>query len=200
MSTSEAVRTRIRKLPRGKPFTTSRVACGPRGAVDRALSRLVGKGEVERLSRGVFVRPRRSRFVGNVLPGVAEVVDAIASSNGETVQVNGASAARRFGLSTQVPIVPTFLTSASSRSIRIGNLTVKLVHTSSRRRLQFAGEPAGLALSALWYLGKDNVTSDTVAAIRSAITEAEFNKLRSADLPAWMEDALDSATGDAVRA
>ena len=164
MSTAEAIRTDIRKLPRGRPFTTSRFAAhGSRGAVDRALSRIVREGEIEHLSRGVFVRPRRSRFVGSVFPGLAEVVRVIARDNGETVQVHGAEAARRFGLSAQAPTTPVFHTSASSRSIRIGNITVRMVHTSNRRRLQFAGEPAGLALAALWYFGKDNVTLEAVA-------------------------------------
>ena len=197
MSTTEAIRTRIRSLPKGKPFTTSRFAdCGRRGAVDRALSRIVHEGEIERLSRGVFARPRKSRFVGNLIPGVFEVIQAIVRDNGETVQVHGAEAARRLGLSTQVPTVPVFHTSASSRSIRIGNITVRMIHTSNRRRLQFAGETVGLALSALWYLGEENVTPETVATIESALGAEEFDKLRSADVPAWMAAALDASARD----
>ena len=200
MSTAQAIRTDIRKLPRGRPFTTSRfVAHGSRAAVDRALSRISREGEIERLSRGVFVRPRTSRFVGVVLPGVAEIVRAIATSNGETVQVHGAEAARRLGLSTQAPTTPVFHTSASSRPIRIGNTTVRMIHTSNRRRLQFAGETAGLALAALWYLGKDNATPAAVARIESAIGPEEFAKLRSADMPAWMAAALQASTPDAPR-
>ncbi len=122
-----------------------------------------------------------------------EVVEAIARSNGETVQVHGAEAARRLRLSTQVPTGPVFHTSASSRTIRVGNIEVRLIHTSNRRRLQFAGETTGLALSALWYLGKENVTSETVATIESALSPAEFDKLRSADMPEWMTRALDAA-------
>ena len=197
MSTAEAIRTDIRKLPRGRPFTTSRFAAyGSRGAVDRALSRIVREGAIEHLSRGVFVRPRRNRFVGSVLPDVAEIVRVIARDNGETVQVHGAEAVRRFGFSTQVPTTSVFHTSASSRSIRVGNTTVRMVHTSNRRRLQFAGEPAGLALAVLWYLGKDNVTRETVARIESAIGPEQFAKLRSADMPAWMAVALDASAPD----
>ena len=103
---------------RGKPFTSERfLKHGSHSAVDRTLSRLVGRGEIQRLARGVFVRPRTSRFVGTVLPDVLEVVEAIARNNGETVQVHGAEAVRRFRLSTQVPTAPVFYTSASSRAI-----------------------------------------------------------------------------------
>ena len=191
MSTTEAIRAGIRDLPRGKPFTSAHfLKHGARGSVDRALSRLVREGYIQRVSRGVFVRPRTSRFVGTVLPDVLEVVEAIACRTGETVQIHGAEAARRLRLSTQVPTAPVFLTSASSRAIRVGNITVKMIHTSNRRRLQFAGETTGLALCALWYLGKDNVTPETVATIKSVLSPMEFEKLRSADMPAWMTKAL----------
>ena len=194
MSTTESIRAHLRGIPKGKPFTTSRFAAlGPRGTVDRALARLVEQGEIERLARGVFVRPRKSRYVGSVLPGVGEIVHAMAAASGETVQMHGAEAARRLGLTTQVPVAPVYHTNASSRSIQVGNTIVRMIHTSNPRRLQFAGEEAGLALAALWYVGKDDATVHTVAAVRSAIKPKSFEKLRSAQVPAWMGALLHPA-------
>ena len=199
MTTAKAIRTELRKLPKGKPFTNSRfLKHGSHGAVHRALSRLVAEGEIKRLARGVFVRPKRSRFVGEVMPDVSEIVNNIARKNHETIQVHGAEAARRFKLSTQVPVVPVFHTSASSRLIVIGNITIKMIHTSSQRRLQFAGENTGLALSALWYLGKSNVNADVVSKIKSGLSAKEFETLRSADVPAWIATALNEFAQDAV--
>ncbi|MCY4635166.1 MAG: DUF6088 family protein [Acidobacteria bacterium] len=196
MSTARAIRAGIRRLPKGTPFTSERfLKLGSRSAVDRTLSRLASRGEIQRLARGVFVRPRTSRFVGTVLPDVLDVVETIARNNGETVQIHGAEAARRFKLSTQVPTAPVLHTSASSRTIRIANTTVRMVHTSNHRRLQFAGEAAGAALSALWYLGKNNVTPEAVATIKAALGPAEFQRLCSADMPAWMTKALVAARG-----
>ena len=194
MSTAKAVRAAIRKLPRGRPFTGARfLKHGTRGAVARTLSRLAADGEILRLAQGVFVRPRRNRFVGAVMPALREVVETIARDNGETLQIHGAEAARRFRLTTQVPIAPVFHTSGSTRTIRVAGTAVRLVHTANRRRLQFAGEPTGAAISALWYLGKDNVTPETVGAIEVALGPAEFEKLRSADMPAWMQKAFAAA-------
>ena len=56
-----------------------------------------------------------------------------------------------------------------------------------------AGEAAGAALSALWYLGKDNVTPETVATIEAALGPEEFQRLLSADMPAWMTKAFAAA-------
>lgn len=199
MSTTEAIRTRIQRLPKGKPFPSSRfLKLGSRAAVDKTLSRLVGEGEIERLARGVFVRPKKSRFIGTVMPEVLEVIKVIARNHGETIQVHGAEAARRFKLSTQMPTSPVFYTNGPSRSLRVGNMVVKLMHTTSHRRLQFAGKKTGLALSALWYLGKENVTRNTVSHIKAGLSPTEFEKLRSANLPAWMSAALNSPELESV--
>ena len=94
-----------------------------------------------------------------------------------------------------MPTAPVFHTSGSTRTIRVAGTAVRMVHTANRRRLQFAGEPTGAAISALWYLGKDNVTPETVATIEAALGPSESKKLRSADVPAWMQMAF-AASGE----
>jgi len=133
------------------------------------------------------------------MPDIHKVVETIARRNGETIQIHGAEAARRFGLTRQIPTAPVFHTSASSRTIRLGAIAVRMVHTSNRHQLQFAGEPTGVALSALWCLGKSNVTPTTIAIIKAALRPTEFEKLRSADLPAWMQKAFAGAARETVR-
>ena len=199
MTIAKSIRTDVRKLPRGKPFTVSRfLKYGSRGTIGRTLSRLVEKGEIRRVARGVFVRPEISRYVGEVLPEIRDIVNAIAKNNNETIQVHGAEAARLFKISTQVPLAPVYHTSASSRTIVVGKFKVKMIHTSSWRRLQFAGEKVGLAISALWYVGKENINAEVISKIKSGLSPAEFTRLRSADLPAWMETALNEFVGGAV--
>ncbi|CEF28652.1 DUF6088 family protein [Xenorhabdus nematophila] len=40
---------------------------GSRTAIDKTLSRLVEKKEIERIARGVFTKPKVNRFIGKVL-------------------------------------------------------------------------------------------------------------------------------------
>jgi len=191
MSVAESVQRQITKVPLGEPFTNCRfLRLGSRSAVDKALSRLVEGGAIQRIARGVFVRPKQSRFVGNVMPDVSRVIEVIAKDHGETIQVHGAEAARRFKLSTQMPTIPVYYTSGPTREIRIGNLKVKLVHTSSGRKLQHAGEKPGLALSALWYLGENNINTEVMRRIEDGLSEEEFEALRSSRMPAWMSEAF----------
>ena len=48
---------------------------------------------------------------------------------------------------------------AQLEKLRIGNKEVQMIHTSNQRKLQYAGTKIGLAISALWYLGRNLVNS-----------------------------------------
>ena len=201
MSITQEIQNKIKKIPKGEPFTTSRfLDLGSRSAVDKALSRLVKEGFVERVVRGVFFRPRISRFVGKVSPEMSRVVEVIAKGRCETVQVHGAEAARRFKLTTQMPMQPVYNTSGTSREISVGNLKAKLIHTSDPRKLQLAGKKAGLALTALWYLGKEQVNAETIQIVRKGLSEQDFKQLMTASKPAWMTEAINSFRESSMRA
>jgi len=137
------------------------------------------------------VRPRQSRFVKNPMPEVGKVVEALARTRGETIQVHGAEAAHRFGLTTQVPTLPVYLTNGTSRVLNVGSMPVNLQHTSSQRRLQFAGTRAGLALSALWYLGAEALTTKAIDKVASQLSAEEFDILCRAKVPAWLGEGFD---------
>jgi hypothetical protein len=89
-----------------------------------------------------------------------------------------------------MPTTPVYYTNGPTREIRIGKLKVKLVHTSSLRKLQHAGERPGLALSALWYLGRNNINAEVIRHIEEGLSEEEFKTLRSSRMPAWMSEAF----------
>lgn len=192
MTTTKAIRNRINEIGAGEPFTsTAFVTLGSRPAIDQTLSRLVGKGELVRLARGVFVQPKKSRYVGEVMPEPAKVAQAIASAQGETIQVHGAEAARLLGLTTQMPLQAVFYTTGRNREIKLGNLKLTLKH-AAKRKLALSGRPSGLALSALWYLGKEQVSTNTIKTIREKLAPEAFAELKAEtpSMPAWMTSTL----------
>lgn len=190
--TAELIRQRIHSMPLGEPFTpTALLAYGTRASVDQTLSRLIKTKSIERVARGVFVRPEISRFAGKVMPEPLKLAETVARTTGAVVQVHGAEAARRLELSTQVPVQSVFLTSGPSKRIRMGEMEIRLQHVC-QRKLALAGRPAGLALAAMWHFGKTAVTPALVEKIRRKLGESEFEVLKSAtaSMPAWMSDAL----------
>jgi hypothetical protein len=191
-NTAELIRQHIEETPAGEPFTPAGLlSYGTRASVDQSLSRLVRAGVIERVTRGVFVRPEISRHVGKVMPEPIKVAETLAKATGAVVQVHGAEAARRMGLTSQVPMQAVFNTSGPSKHIRVGKMEIRLQHVSSRK-LALAGRPAGVALAALWYLGKGEVTTMTIAKIQSKLAPTEFEALKSTTsaMPAWMSDAF----------
>ena len=191
MSVAKTIRERVLRFRLAEPFTNKQLLkLGSRASVDKALSRLVSEGVIQRIIRGVFMRPETNRYIGMVVPSVRDVVEVMAKDQGEIIQVQGAVAVNRFKLSTQVPVLPVFYTSGPSREFKIGNLPVCLRHVS-RRKLLLAGKRSGMAISALWYLGKNNVNPSVIRIIRARLTEKDFKELKGAQLPAWMARAVE---------
>lgn len=198
MNISAAVREQTAQFEPGMLFSTEQfLPLGSREAIDQALSRLVGQGVIARLARGIFARPKESKYAGIVLPSATEVVRLIAEQNVETTQLHGAEAARQLGLSTQMPMQLVYHTNGPSRTIQVSGQPVKFVRTANQRLLQHAGTKVGLAISALFYLGKNEVTAQTIQAIKQKLTAEEFHLLAQSKLPAWLKTLIQSGMEEA---
>jgi len=192
MNVSKEIRRKIDGLKRGRLFRSSDfLELGSRGAVDQALWRLAKVGEITRIKNGVFVKPEKDSYVGEVLPSPEEIAQFLARKSGNKVEISGAEAARRFGFTTQVPSRPVFLTDGPDRRWRLGKLEVHLKHVP-KRKVSLAGRPAGEALNALWHLGSGEVTPGTFAQIEKRLPPEEFAVLAHKQelMPGWMRDAL----------
>lgn len=200
MHTIKAIRGKIARQPAGKTFTPSAFAgLGTRASIDMALMRLTKAGNIERIGRGLYVVPKTSRFGIKTMPAAEQVAEAVAGAEGAVVSMHGAEAARRFGFTTQMPTQPVFCTSGTSRNIQVGKLKIRLKHVSPRKML-LAGRPAGEALSALWYLGRNEVVPATFKRISEKLPASEFTALRKAKprMPSWMAEAMNQFEKEAA--
>lgn len=189
MSTAELVRQFVEAQPLGEPFTPAALLpFGTRKAIDLELARLAKSGVLMRPARGVYVRPKSNKYVGVVQPEPFKIAMARAGGN---VEVHGAEAARHFGLSTQVQVQPVYYTTGPSRRIQYGSMPIRLKHVSPRKLIA-PGTNVGLAVSALWYLGKNQVKPATFASIRGKLSESEYLQFKEAipQMPAWMAEGL----------
>lgn len=196
-STAETVRRRVKRFPKGRPFTLKRfndLGSQAREAVGKAIARLVQSGELERVYRGVYMRPKLHRLVGRVRPSAETVARVIAKERGQKIQCHGAEAVRRLGLSMQMAITPIYYTSGPSRVVQIGNHKVKLVHVSANK-LQHVGTKVGLVFTALFYFGRKAATNPKIiSAIRGQLTQTELHRLRSSRIPKWMHEAFEASS------
>ena len=106
--------------------------------------------------------------------------------------LSDATAANMLGLSTQVPARPVYLTSGASRSVQVGNLTIRFKHAAPSRMVGGDTKP-GLVLRALRFLGIDGIDDGIVAHLRSILSDEarrDLGALRS-DALGWMRPVID---------
>lgn len=164
---------------------------GNRAAVDQALSRLVRRGELRRVGRGVYGYPERSHLIGELAPRPEQVAQALARRGCQRLLVSGAYAANLLGLSDQVPARIEYLTDGPSQTVMIRNLAVKLKQTTPRR-LAVADRVSGKVAEALRFLRQAQIDETVVAKLRKRLSDAERRQLVK-DIPlvpAWIGEVF----------
>jgi hypothetical protein len=164
-------------------------------AIRKALERLTKRGDLRRVRRGFYDRPRSHPILGQTAPDPMELVRGIMRNNAAVWQVSGAYAANLLHLSEQVPAKIVILTDGVPRKVPLENLTLDF-RRASPRNLLGAGKPAGLVFQALRHLGKAHVAPDVIARLRQqldAATKADLDAL-APDAPAWMHPYLNQIT------
>lgn len=169
---------------------------GDRDAVDKALQRLARAGEIRRIDRGLYDKPRTSRLTGAATPpDYRQVIEAIARRDQARMLVDGMTAANDLGLTDAVPARVVVHTETHRRSLRLGNLTIEFKKTAPSR-LYWAGRPAMRVVQALHWL-KDVLPAErdrVMARLRALLDEPTHGpgirddlRAGSATLPAWMQ-------------
>ena len=144
---------RVRVSGRGSVFTPSDfLSIAARPAVDQALSRLVKRGHLRRLARGLYDFPKLHPKLGALSPAPDDVAQALARETRSQVQIAGARAANALGLSTQVPAQSTYLTDGPSRRVVLGTRVIDIRHASPKHLIA-PGSPAGTVVQALRHVG-----------------------------------------------
>jgi hypothetical protein len=191
-SVSARIAQRVKRLPKGQPFSISRfTGFGTKNAVSKAIARLVNRGELERVYRGIYMRPKPGLYLARVRPNLWQLICLITRQDGLSLQIHGANAVRKFGLSTQMPLIPIYYTSGSSRSVFIGKAEIRLVHAAPMV-MQHAGTEVGVAISALFYLGKGGSTPECITAIKKRLRPEDLVTLMACKMPRWMRMALEA--------
>lgn len=164
---------------------------GSRRAIDLALHRLTKKRTIRRLARGLYDYPRTHAELGMLSPKIDVVAKALAGKGRLRLQPSGAYAANLLRLSEQVPMKVVFLTDGPSRRVKVGTREIILKRTTPRN-MAAAGRTSGLVIEALRYLGKDHITPERIATLRSLLSNTDRKRLLT-DLslaPAWMHPSL----------
>lgn len=187
----EQVNNYIKHRPRGMIFTNEQVANRtnlPHGHVSKALTRLSGQNTVKRIAKGFWVRPKESRF-GQILAPTNEIVRAMERHKNILAVPAGAAAVNALGLSTQVAMRASYVTTRRIDSITVGKRVIEFHYSRSLaqaveklRGLNNAEKHHAATIRvALQYLGREKASRsrDTITQAIEQLSPTAREKLRS---------------------
>ncbi len=188
MWTTSHIRKFIFKLPKGIIFSTRELLnFGTRAAVDQCLCRLVKRGDIRRLAWGLFMR----NDLTVPMPSLRDIAIEKAKAFGRQIIVDGTEAARLLGLVASDNQKIVYATNGRSSSFQINNIRVYFRGVSARKMV--LGETAvGLAIRALWQLGKEVCQPKDIDRATIKFNRLERQQFRQSGhlMPFWMTNLL----------
>jgi hypothetical protein len=174
---------------------------GGRAAVDKVLQRLAAGGQLRRIDRGLYDRPRRNKLTGHeTVPDYREVIRAVTRRDQARFVVDGMTAANDLGLTTAVPARIEVLTDARLKRIKLGAQEIHF-KPAAPSRLYWAGRPAMRIVQALHWMQDVLANSDererVARRLHHLFADPEHGPVLRDDLrqgfstlPIWMQDFL----------
>ena len=184
----ETLRKRIEAMPEDSVLFRSDFPEYHSEFVGETLTELTNEGILVKLAQGIYAKPRMSRF-GAVLPSVEKIVQAIAVRDNAKVLPSGMTALNALGLSTQVPMNYTYLTTGSQRTVKLTNRQVVLKR-GVPKNFWYETQLIALLVQALKTLKQENVGQEELQTIRALIAKEPDKETLAKDvdkMPAWMK-------------
>jgi hypothetical protein len=177
---------------------------GTRDVIDKTLQRMVSRGGLRRIDRGLYDRPSINSLTKRPsTPDYRAVVDALARRDQTRLLVDGMTAANDLGLTDAVPARVTIYSDTRRRSIKLDKLLIEF-KLAAPSRLYWAGRPAMRVVQALHWL-KDMLLADDEqirTTLARLLRDPKHGKAISNDLaqgfgvlPAWMQSFLRTVSG-----
>ena len=182
------LRKRIEALPEDSVLFRSDFPEYHSEFVGETLAELTQEGLLVKLAQGIYAKPRWSRF-GVVLPSVDKIVQAIAARDNAEVLPSGMTALNVLGLSTQVPMKYSYLTTGSERTIKLKNQEIRLKR-GVPKNFCYKTKLITLLVQALKALKQQNVGQEEIQVIRSLIAKEPDRIALAKDvdmMPNWMK-------------
>ena len=182
------LRKRIEALPEDSVLFRSDFPEYHSEFVGETLAELTQEGLLVKLAQGIYAKPRWSRF-GVVLPSVDKIVQAIAARDNAEVLPSGMTALNVLGLSTQVPMKYSYLTTGSERTIKLKNQEIRLKR-GVPKNFCYKTKLIALLVQALKALKQQNVGQEEIQVIRSLISKEPDRIALAKDvdmMPIWMK-------------
>ena len=197
-SIEHSIASRIEQRGRGACFTPKAfLDLGSPEAIRITLHRLVKRGFIRRLARGLYDFPKQHPTIGLLSPHPDEVAKALSERDASRLQPSGAYVANVLGLSEQVPARIVFLTDGPARHVKVGHQEIILKNTTPRN-MTTAGRTSGTVIQALRHIGAKQINQHHIAQLRRTLSPDDRAQLKQDRIyaPGWMHRILDAIAED----
>jgi hypothetical protein len=190
---TDLLEQRIRDIPRGEIFVTSDFSdIADINTVRRLLKRIADNNEIVRVSSGIYYVPKVSSILGEAVPPSPEkVAYALARAHNWTIAPSEGTALNKLGLSTQVPVVWTYISDGPYRSRVVDGTQIDFKHATNKNVTGMSPTTL-LVVQALRALGKGGVDDTMLSKIRQRLSVEDINRLvdETKRSTAWIRRAV----------
>ena len=149
------------------------VSIADKKTVNMSLLRLEEEGIILRIIRGVYYKAEYNNFLKEyVVPNPDKVAHAIARNFGWTIVPCGDTALNILGLSTQVPVVWSYVSDGAYKEYKYDNTTIKFKRTTNKEISKLSYKTA-LIVQALKAFGKNNIDRNVIERLKNNLTNEE---------------------------
>lgn len=196
---SKQILERIENAEAGTVFVNSDFAdIADTETIRRSLNRLIQKGTLRRILKGVYEKPEYSEMLKEyVAADPAAVAKALARSYHWTIAPCGNTALNLLGLSTQVTAVWSYISDGPYKNYEWNSTKLEFKHRTNKEITGLSYMTA-LVIQALKTLGKTNVTSKTIKTLSSRLSEKDKATMlrEAAESTDWVYNTIRQIAGE----
>lgn len=196
-SIQQSILGRIKGKMRNKCFARGDFSdLGSRLAVSQALSRLERSGTLVSPLHGYYCCPKVSKLLGERLPtDYGCLAEAIARNEGWSIIPCGDILLNEMGLSTQVPVVWSYVSSGPYRTYDVQGVAISFKHTANREMFRLSPKSARV-VQALKTIGMNNVDESVVEKLRDCLSEKDRKVLllETSRVTSWIYEVIRKLT------
>ncbi|MDE7463204.1 MAG: hypothetical protein K2M88_08605 [Muribaculaceae bacterium] len=168
-------------------FISDYAHLGAAETIRKILHEATITGVLEKAGHGIYIKPKYSRF-GKVPVPLEKIAREIADRDRCEILPTGSTAANLIGLSTQVPMNLSYITTGSTRTIKICDRKISFRHASPRN-FAAKGRVVPLLIQGIKEIGEENISGVEYEAIRQFVDKQKDSYFKE-DLPlapAWIQ-------------
>ena len=188
------IQTKILKSSFGEIFFLDDFSkYGSSDNIRKVLSRLENEGLVERLTHGIYLKPKKDSLLGTIYPTIDEIAKQIAKRDKARIAPTGVLALYLLGLTTQIPLKAVYLTDGSQREIKIGNRTIQFKKTVPKS-FAIKDELLHLIVQAFKEIGQKEITDDFFNQIKPSILHLNEQVIQKQlkYAPVWIQKIINN--------